>query len=602
MNTHPAAERSNAAPPPRPTIEGLTPYDEVDLDKLGDEDLVFYITYDTIGPGQIVRVEWIGADEHGVASSFEGAVDIDDNNFDPKTLRARISVSNRFVVAATNGYAFVAFEPMQPALEPSLRAFCFVGVRPRRLEHMPVAQAPQSHNLFIDPSSLGGAGATFLVPAYQAMQAKDKVTLTFVGFESDGTEDTTWSRTTEVGEQDVGKVLRWQVPPDQFAFLGGGRAEVHYEIAFADLPATLTAPMQTFRIDPIPVNPPPLLPQLEIDGYSSGPLDPEKFPNGLVLRVPANEELMVSDWVLLNFNEVLGEQQLRIDLSCLESGVIAFNLPAERLRGLASITLGYQVAREGVAYRATERQVDLVVRREDAPLKVLFAESEGSEAGVSAYLPASKALSGALIDLSDIELAASETLEVYWEGRSALGNQKFTFSTIPTEPLVIPAAAVAANMELGDTSLKRFPVYYRILPVGHESQKLHLRILPLARSSYPTLQCYPRRDTEIHLADIVGPHADLTLASWPFMSEKQRLGIILKGARGGANVFFTIRDEMVSQPEVEAKLVTAKVLKTTLESLDDDSPLVFTVSIAFEGDAFDDSWTLFPEMSLTLRK
>ncbi|MCO1620145.1 hypothetical protein [Pseudomonas putida] len=602
MNTHPAAERSKMAPPPRPIIEGLTPYDEVDLDKLGDEDLVLYITYDTIDKGHTIQLDWIGADEHGGAVGFSGAVDIDASNFDPKTKLASIPVSNAYVVAAANGYAFAAFKPEVPDLEESLRAFCFVGVRPRRLEHMPVAQTPQSHNLFIDPDSLGSAGATFLVPAYQAMQAKDKVTLTFVGFESDGTQDATWSRSLEVRAEDVGQVLRWQVPPEQFAFIGGGYAEVHYEIAFADLPAKLTSPMQTFRIDPIPVNPPPLLPQLEIEGYSGGPLDPLLFPDGLVLRVPAHAELMVSDWLLLHFNDVLGQQQLRIDLSCLESGVIAFKLPAERLQGLASITLGYQVAREGVAYSATKRQVDLVVRREDAPLNVLFAESEGSEEEVSARLPASKAKSGAYIDLSGIELDASETLEVYWEGRSELGNQKFTFSTVPTEPLTIPAAAVAANMELGNTSVKRFPVYYRILPSGHESQKLHLRILPLPTSNYPTLQCYPRRDTEIHLADIVGEHADLTLSSWSFMSEKQRLGITLKGTAGGKNVFYAIRDEVVSQPEVEAQLVTAKVSKTILATLDDDSQVAFLVSISFEGHAFDDSWTLFPEMSLTLRK
>lgn len=601
MNTHPAAKRINVDPHPRPIIEGLTPYDEVDLDKLGSADLILYITYDTIAEGHTVRLDWIGADEHGNAVNFSGPVDIDGSNFDPRTRLARIAVSNAFVVAAANGYAFAGFQPTQPRLEQSMRAFCFVGVRPRRLEHMPVAQAPQSHNLYLDPDSLGSTGATFLVPAYQAMRENDTVTLTFVGFESDGTEDETWSRPTNVTAEQVGQVLRWQVPAGQFDFIAGGYAEVNYEIAFADLPATLTSPTQTFRIGPVPVDP-PRLPQLEIEGYSSGLLDPALFPNGLVLRVPANAELMVSDWLLLHFNDVFGEQQLRIDLSGLESGVITFSLAAEKLQGLDRITLGYQVAREGVAYSATVRQVDLVVRREDAPLNVLFAVAEGGDEAFNAMLPASSASAGAYIDLSGIELNDSETLEVYWEGRSELGSTKYVFDEVPTDPLNIPPVAVAANMEIGNTSVKRFPVYYRILPVGHESKKLHLRILPLPTANYSTLQCSPRRGTELHLTDIVGAHADLTLANWPFMGEGQRLVIVMVGSAGGSSRPYLIRDSAITQAEVDARVVTAELLKSILDGLDNNTPLEFNVSVDFEGEGNEGNWTQFPRMSLTLRK
>jgi hypothetical protein len=603
MTENTASERDSADRPPRPIIEGLTPYDEIDLDELGGEALNVFITYDGIAVGQLIVFNWTGADKLGNAVGFSGDVDIADHNFDPRTKRATVSLSNAFVVAAADGYAFASFQPTFPALEESMRAFCFVGVRPHRLEHMPVAQAPKSHNLFIDPDSLGSAGATFLVPAYQAMQVADKVTLTFVGYESDGTQDDTWSKLIDVQAQHVGQVLSWNVPSSYFDFIKKGYAEVYYEIQFAAPPKRLKSPTQTFQVDKVP-DTPPLLPALDIDNYESGLLDPELFPDGLTLRVPPNAELMVSDWLLLHFNDEWGEQQLRVDLSSLESGVIVFNLAKDKLKGLGRIRLGYQVAREGVAYSAAVREVELVVRREDAPLKVFFAESEGGEGEFNARLPAGNATAGAYIDLSGVTLREGETLEVYWQGRSELGNKTFVFpfGTVPAEPLNIPPAAVAANMEQGETSVKRFPVYYRIAPVGHESKKLNLRILPLARDKYPTVQCSPRRDTDLYVEDIKGTHADLTLPNWPFMSPGQHLVITLLGVAGGSPRPYPIRNSPVTQEEVDKGVINAILLKETLENLDDNSPLEFNVSVDFEGQGGSDNWTLFTPTSMTLRK
>lgn len=67
----------------------------------------------------------------------------------------------------------------------------------------------------------------------------------------------------------------------------------------------MKSPTQTFQVDKVP-DTPPLLPALDIDNYESGLLDPELFPDGLTLRVPPNAELMVSDWLLLHFNDEWG--------------------------------------------------------------------------------------------------------------------------------------------------------------------------------------------------------------------------------------------------------------------------------------------------------
>ncbi|MEN5305396.1 hypothetical protein [Pseudomonas sp. TWI628] len=587
--------------PPRPRIKDLTPYDEVDLAKLGSDDLAIYFTYDGIDVGQTVDVLWIGADQQGNPVESGLFHDVDERNFDPVNKETVFPVPNEYVTAAEGGYAFFSFKPINPVLEQSMRAFCFVGVRPHRLEHMPVAQAPQSHNLYIDPSTLGAAGATFLVPPYQAMRAKDGVTLYFVGYESNGDKDETWKKTIQVTAQDVGQVLRWQVPLEQFDFISKGHADVYYEIEFADLTSKLRSPTQTFRIDKVP-DAPPLLAPLEIEGYTSGKLDPLQFLDGLVLRITGTEQLMVSDRLLLHFNDNWGVQQLRIDLSGLESGVVQFTLPFEKFDGLDRIRLGYQVAREGVAYSGAVRDVELVVRRDESPLNVFFAEAEGAGGEFNAYLPALLAKEGAYIDLSAIELLDGETLEVYWEGRSALGNLKFTFDKVPEELLHIPPAAVAANMRPGNTEAERFPVYYKIMPEQHKSKNLNLRIVPLGQSNYPTLQCTPRRGTELHMSDIGDDQATLTLPHWPFMSVGQMLVITVSGFKGGKLKVFAIRNELVREAEVSNRMVTEKLQKTSLDEFDDGSKVTFHASVNFEGDVEHDNWTVFESSWLTLRK
>jgi hypothetical protein len=290
------------AAPPAPIIELLNSYDELDLEKLDGADLAVFLEWPGIALGDTFLVHWRGADAQGRAFDIEGIEeDVNVSNFDPQTNRVLIQITNDFIVAADQGYAFVSYELTKPALGPSLRRFMFVGVRVDRMEHMPVAQAVESHDLCIDPSALGTNGVTFVIPPYQAMHAGDDVKLTFQGFSEDLGAEPPWTdREPVLVDADIGLPVIRRVPSDQFYFLqDGDYAEVHYEVTLAAGGKSLAAPLQRFRIGKLPND---RLPQLAIDNYDGGELNPIDFPYGLTLRVAAYPQLNVSDWVLLHVN------------------------------------------------------------------------------------------------------------------------------------------------------------------------------------------------------------------------------------------------------------------------------------------------------------
>lgn len=173
-----------------PFIEIRNAYDEIDLEELGDDDLETYIQYDGIAEGDQLRIHWRGATASGEALDSVGTVvEVEQPDFDPLKKRLRVLIGNRYVSQGDQGYAFYYYERISGSPAESLRTFSFVGVRPHRMEHMPVTQAVESHALHIDPDALGSSGATFVAPPYAAMQEGDTVTLVFRGYEASGDFD-----------------------------------------------------------------------------------------------------------------------------------------------------------------------------------------------------------------------------------------------------------------------------------------------------------------------------------------------------------------------------------------------------------------------------
>lgn len=598
--TSPKAERLAA-----PIIELLNGYDEIDLERLGGQPLVTFIQYDGIQLGDQLSLNWRGASATGAPLDQVGAVvEVEEPAFDPIRKRLKVEIPNEFVVGVDQGYAFYSYERLTGTPEESLRTFCFVGVRRHRMEHMPVAQVFGGHALHIDPDTLGSGACLFLAPVYQAMQVGDRITLHFNGYDEDDDWVGEYVEEYLVTDQNVGRSMRWEVPKSEFDWLDGGYADVFYRIAFVG-GSELDSAQQTYQVG-LPPADPALLEAPSIQGYEGGALDPGQFTEGLVIRIPAYQKLHTADWTLLHVNDEPAGAALRADLTTLASGVQRIGLEARVLAGLTRLKLGYQVAREGLGLVSQKLDIEVLQPRNLSRVRVLDAHEEPPEPNL--WLDAYEASSGAYVEVPDVHLRSGERLELHWQGRSNAGRSVQTLpagSQLPYR-FAIPAAAVAANMEAypGETR-KRFPVFYRLISeTGNceESPCVSLRILPLPRSRYPTIQCVEAVGNNLSRANVPERGATLNLPAWVFMAAGQKVMVVFKGV--GANnqpVVDVLRNADVTVDEVRQGTVVVMLGREILSRQGIGFDFAIEVKVNFENENPDDTWFEFQPLVLTLR-
>lgn len=606
MSRRPEAVLVPPTAPPAPIIEMLNTYDEIDLAVLGDADLVVSVEWPDIALGDVFLMHWRGADAIGQAFDLEGVYEtVNESNFDAQAKRVTVSFANQFIVDADQGYAFVSCEVTSPALGPSLRRFAFVGVRVHRMEHLPVAQAMESHELYIDPDGLGSGGATFIIPPYQAMQQGDDVKLTFQGFSHDFDPEDPWTdREPVLVEADVGLPLIRRVPRDQFDFLqAGDYAQVRYEITLATGGEPLAGPVQTFFIGPLPDE---RLPQLTIDDYNGGELDPVEFPEGLTLRVKAYPQLNASDWILLHVNGQPAAGFARADLSTLHGAEITFQLGAQVLKASQRLSLSYQSAREGLGLASQTLDVELIDTRELAVVEVEQAEPEGGDKPDSAWLEANKATDGAYVNVPSVDLREGETVEVHWLGRSEAGTHIATEPVSPAWPwrFKVPASAVAANMEADEQSTrKRFEVLWHIVKgqqLVQASPPVNLRILPLGTSRYPQITCAQAQGQWLSRRTALADGAQLALTRWLFMATGQQLNIIFVGKQTTGPLVRPLRSAPTTQAEIEAGMIELEIPEDVLTAQLLGEVFEIKVSVNFENFDEQDVVTAFSPLVLTM--
>ena len=589
---------------PAPIIELRNAYDEIDLVQLGNDPLVTYIQYDGIALGDRFKILWRGATADGKElDSVNTEVEAEDWNFDPDNNRLRVTIANTYLKDADQGYAFYSYERLGNSPAVSLRTFSFIGVRPHRMEHMPVAQAVEAHALHIDPDRLGSSGANFIAPPYAAMRKGDVVTLVFAGYKADGNSDKVYRYPLEIEEDRIGHSLAWLVPRGVILFIKQGHAQVHYQIDFVDKTQPLEGPVQTYRIDKVPSDP-ALLPALEIVGYAGGPLDPEAFPDGLTVQVPLYPDLHTADWTLLHVNDEAGAVALRADLSTLASGVQGVHLDAQVLQGTTQLRLGYQVAREGLGLAGQWLDIEVLQPRTFLPVVVEDAQAELPAPNL--WLDALSATGGAEVEVRDPGLRPGEQLQLVWQGRSEAGQ--FTAilpegSALPYR-FSVPPTAVAANMEATESAAaKRFPVFYRLLRDNApplDVDPVQLRILPLPQNQYPTIQCDEASGKELSLDDVPDTGATLRLPGWVFMAVGQRLTVIFAGVKAnGGGLVEVLRTELTSQKEVTDRLVVVTLAKRLVQEQAVGELFDLKVRVNFENEGPDDTWFEFEPLQLT---
>ncbi|WP_349976518.1 hypothetical protein [Pseudomonas sp. WHRI 8519] len=590
-------------PPPAPIIEILNTYDEIDFEILGEDDLAVSMEWPGIALGDTFHVHWRGADAAGQGFDIYSDHEVDESNFNSQTNRVTINILNGFIVAADQGYAFVSCEVTNPALGHSLRRFAFVGVRAHRMEHLPVAQALESHGLYIDPDDLGSAGATFIIPPYQAMQKGDDVKLTFQGYSYDFPEVPWTDLEPVLTEADVGLPVIRQVPRDQFNFLQhGDYADVCYQVKLASGGEALVGPVQRLNIGPLPED---RLPQLTIDDYEGGELDPIEFPEGLTLRVNAYPQLNVSDWILLQVNgQPVGFE--RADLSTLHGGEITFQLGAQVLKTSERLKLSYQSAREGLGLASETLDVELVDTRDLAVVEVEQAQGEGGENPSHLWLDANSAIGGAYINVPPVDLRVGETVQVHWLGRPDAGTHVATEPVSPAWPwrFRVPASAVAANMEANAQSAnKRFEVLWHIVKDGKTLQvspPVHLRILPLVTSRYPQITCAQARGQLLSREKALAEGAHLALTQWVFMAAEQHVNIAFFGTGNSGPFARVLRNEPTTPDEVAAGVIELPIPEDVVRAQTLGEVFEIHVTVNFENVDKEDVTTTFSTLYLTM--
>lgn len=448
----------------------------------------------------------------------------------------------------------------------------------------PVVQIKQSHDLALARADVGTAGAIAVVPGFDEMLPGDSLTIRWQGFYG-GNPDDEWTTTLRLDE-----VAIEQTP---FAYINRGQismsdeADVSYELVHSDN-SVINSLVQHFRIE-TPDSARLVAPGIE--GHdASQPIDPGRYPDGIVVQVPVYPGMQPGDYVVLYADGVSAQASAVKSLQVDQVAVLEFSIGAQLLfanQG-ADVTLMYQYARPGVAKTSAPLAISVLQPLDLPPPTIERATAEGGAGEHKGFLEANVALAleGVYVKVPEaVPLADGDQLEVHWQGDPA-GGQHIATSPVDSGDLkrfFIPTTAVAANMGGED---KRFEVFYRLTPLGrsfHDSKPFLLRIDPLPIEAYPRIN-WVRIGTTLSLKTVSPTGEELLLGKWPFMAEEQLVTIEATGVTlSGATHTFVRRALPVTPAEAAVQKVSSRLSLAFLRTLKLNTPITLKAQVSFDG-------------------
>lgn len=591
-----------------PKIEGLTDANEIDLDKLGADDLRTIIKYEDMQPGDRIRVSWLGRSKTGKAFDYTATFPIEAEHVPNGRV---VPIDNQYLVNAAGGEAFYSyvFEPGTPEQAGSLREVCYIGLRPRAQgEMLSVLQAVQSHGLIIQPGKLPSNGLTMMVPRYQAMREGDKVTLRVVGYESDGTKDDTWIREVVVGKNHFDKqAISDVVGKSFFDWIDPGYVEASYTIDFVD-GGQLDSPVQRLTVDSASTLP-DYLDKPVIEGYTGGgPLDPSKYPGGLLLKLPEYPGIADSDYIVMLWSVHGGGPQWltssRVDPSTRASDAITFLVSQDLLTQSqsAKVSVSYLYGRQGAGLRSQVLEVEVDRARIPAAPEVDRALSDGLPN--TGYILAGESADGVYVNVPAKDVLEGEVPQVHWCGLTSFGQYVAKDPESATNRLrfFIPPEYIPANMGHGEKDFsQRFEVFYRLHREGDyvQSTAYKLRIKPMATDAYPSVKCQYADSDGLSLGKVPENGAELNLDIWTFVAAGQLLTIEMSGVNAADKPVRVIVRDAKAVTAAEAKGgVVERLKKDDLRKLKVNNSFTLSARVSFNGG---EHFFAFRPYSLTLR-
>ncbi|MNF58137.1 hypothetical protein D3C84_396850 [compost metagenome] len=589
---------------PRPDIPELQPGDWIDLVKLGDDPLLTYIKYPSIAIDDALWPNWRGCGASGeVADHSTARVDVSIEGGYTSALGMPVYVPNDVLKNLDQGVAFYSYavgDPLDPKIKgpESLRVFCYVGKRAQQSANVPVAQIKESHELALDPDAVS-EDVTAVVPPYRAMSVGDKVTFKWQGYDQGGPVSE-HSEFKDIKTEHLGQPLTFTVPFIEIIGIPGGYAEISYSIEYAG-GAGKPSVSDVQRIDIVKPGSAPL-PPITFEDYTGDPINPGKYPNGLMLQVkPVYTDIQEGDWVLVYWT---GSERaksvikaLRVDRSTLDSGLIELLIEPQWLvansNGRVQVT--YQFARGGVARTAESLPLDI---KKSLHLPPPIVENATLDS-LGGWLPAQT--SGVYVKVPDNAETGGGKVEMHWYGHEN-GGRHIALTPDTDQRFFIPASAIAANMSTLEQ--KRFPVFYRVVTDGVDSIRFHLLVKPLPSSRYPTTKCVQVKDNKLSLFGVPLGGADLEISTppydaWPFMAVGQLLTMEVTGVnQAGENVRVFAREALpVTSAEFADKKVVAKLSRNFLITLKLNETFTIKARVSFDGG---ETYTAFIDTTPTL--
>lgn len=580
-----------------PVVRDLKDGNWIDLVALGSDNLMTFIKYVGIKENDVLWPNWRGCSATGEAQDHANArIDVTiANGYDPILQRMPVQIPNDRLTPLDQGYIFYSYAlglDADPDIRgpESLRMFCYVGERLASDQLLPVAQIKESNDLYLDPAAVPTAGATCVVPPYDAMRVGDRVTLTWLGYYAGIPTPVTLNKTVQAS--DLGQPLGFRI--DQADVLFSETADVSYSVKYADGRGTDSkSELQTFTITSHSAA---LLPPVKIKGHADGPLNPGHFPDGITLQIdPVYAGIRAGDVVIAHCVGARAALSLiksvRVDPSAVDSGLLELRVQQQWLLDNVgeTVTVTFQYGRSAAAQSAEPLIVSV---KQPSNLPAPSVENATAEGAGNASLPADT--SGAYVRIpEEATLPPGARVEVHWQGKQEQGRYVAT-SPVGGSGLryFIAATAVAANMSSNES--KRFPVFYRVTPNNEpyeDSAFLNVRIEPLALNKYPDVQCVQAQGNQTLKLSSVTAGADLYIGggsapAWPFMAEGQLLTIEVSGVAfsSGAPVTTIVRNAVaVTSNELIKRKIEAKLPYTFLNGLKRDEKFSLISKVSFDG-------------------
>jgi|GEM_PF-614178 len=591
-------ESVSIPPPLVPDLEG----DSLDLKKLGARNLMTYIKYDGLAIGDELWPQFFGCGSAG---------EVVDRERTPVTVQQlepdgsfKVDVQNSLLVKLGGGAAFYSYAKTlithvgraeQRAEVQSDRLLFYVDKPVLPSEQVAVPHVEHSDGLVIDRSRLTGDIA-IVVGAFPAMAVGDEVTLNW--------EDAGYSETfvKTLGEEDVGKPLTWFLD-NSYLDLAGDWCEISYQVVYASIKfedRTSFSPVQRLSIVKNGSPQLPSLPPPKAQGDSGGQLDPNDFPEGLVIEVPG-DGTQYADEVLLRAVGVDTQRvSARLDRTLVDSGRVLMSVPPQWLQANVgqTVSITYQWARPGAAADSAPLQLTLV-----KPLNLKLPVIDGvtpqdpqppeqpdPEIEQYGFIKPIRLITGAFVQIPVDTETGGGKVTMCWDGYGERGKYSTATPVIGNNlRYAIPASVVPANLG------RRVKVYYTVERPGGTAQRsliYGLKIEDWESSDFEPVQCPDAPDGKLSLQAVRG-EVTFTLSSdsWRLFDEGQIVRVWVTGQPKPEHSPLpaeVIRDSVaVSEDEYYEGQLIMKLSKGYLEKLQEGSVFEVYASVSFDaGDSF----------------